>query len=146
MKSKLAAALAVLYLIFPMSFVFLLLIFTPIMYLSDVSAVRNSGFAGPQTAMSMIGICGLFIGISMLVPALRRMYRALPWMYSFIVIFFVNLIILSVGLMILNKGYEVSNTTRHMIFTILMVIFIIGGRLCMSIYFWKKPVDSVEMR
>ncbi|MDN4608463.1 hypothetical protein [Sporosarcina highlanderae] len=146
MKSKLAAAAAILYFIFPMSIVLIILIFTPIMFLSDVSTIRTAGFAGPQTGIAMIGICGLFIGISMLVPALRRMYRAIPWLYAFITIFFINVIIANTALMILNKGYEVTNSTRHTIFLILMIVFIIGARLAMSIYFKKRPVTSVEVR
>ncbi|MEK3934856.1 hypothetical protein MKY41_05995 [Sporosarcina sp. FSL W7-1349] len=146
MKSKLAAVAAILYFLFPMSLVFFILIFTPLMFVWDVESIRASGFAGPQSSIALIGISGLFIGISMLVPALRRMYRALPWLYPFISIFFINLIIANVALMILNTGYEISNETRHLLFTIFMIVFIIGARLAMSIYFRKKPVSSVEMR
>lgn len=146
MKSKLAAVAAILFFIFPMSLVLLILFIMPLMFLWEVEAIQASGFAGPQTSMILVGFCGLFIGISMLVPAFRRMYRAMPWLYPFVSIFFINLIIANVALMILNTGYEVSNAMRHTLFTIFMIVFIIGARLAMSIYFWKKPVTSVEMR
>ncbi|MFS0574037.1 hypothetical protein AB1K83_00235 [Sporosarcina sp. 179-K 3D1 HS] len=146
MKRQLAALAATMYFLFPMSLVLLTLVITPLLFVSDVGAIRSSGFAGPQASEALVGFCGLFIGISMLVPAFRRMYRALPWLYPFVTIFFINLIIANVALMILNTGYEVSSSTRHTIFTIFMIVFIIGARLAMSIYFRKRPVTSVEMR
>lgn len=141
LKSLLGGTFAAIYFIFPMGFVLLLLIFTPIMFLSDVSAIRTSGFAGPNTSMAMIGMSGLVIGLSLLIPPLRKMYNVFPWLFSFVKIFFVTFMILNLGLAILNYGYEVDNPTRHMWFFILMIVFIIVGRLAMCVYFWWKPVN-----
>lgn len=132
---------AAIYFIFPMSFVLIILLFTPLMFFSDVSAIRTSGFAGPDLAISTISITGLFIGISLLVPALRKMYTVFPWLYSFVKIFFVTLVILNLGIAILNYGYEVNNPTRHTIFFILMIVFVVIGRLAMCFYFWHNPVN-----
>nr|BAA31536.1 unnamed protein product [Bacillus sp.] [Bacillus sp. (in: firmicutes)] len=132
---------ATLYFIFPMGFVILLLVITPMLFMSDVSVIRTSGFAGPNDGIVLISIAGLFIGISLLVPVLRKVYDVFPWLYPFIKIFFVSYVILHLGTVILNYGYEINNPTRHTIFYILMIAFIIVGRLAMSFYFWKKPVN-----
>lgn len=136
--------MATIYFIFPMCFVLLLLIFIPISFISDVNSVRDSGFAGPNSAAPIIGMCGIFIGISLLIPLFRRMYRVLPWLYSFVKIFFVNLIILSIGITILNQGYQVNNNARHAKFFILMIVQIVICRIAMCIYFKLKPVKHVE--
>jgi hypothetical protein len=146
LKSVLGSAAAFIYFIFPMCFVLLFLIIYPLGFLMDVSSIRGSGFAGPNYAASFIGMCGLFIGLSMLVPPFRKMYGALPWLYSFIKIFFIDFIILNIGITILNYGFEVNNSTRHTTFYIMMIIQIIICRLVMCIYFKKKPIKYIEER
>lgn len=144
LKALLGSTIAAIYFIFPMSFILLLLIFMPIGFLTDVSAIRTSGFAGPDETTSFIAICGLFIGLSIIIPALRKMYRVLPWLYSFVKIFYVNLIILCIGLGILNIGYQVNNNTRHTIFFILMIIQIVICRILMCFYFKLKPISHID--
>ena len=144
LKNLLGGTFAAIYFIFPMGFVLLLLIFTPIMFLSDVSAIRTSGFAGPNTSLAMIGMSGLVIGLSLLIPPLRKMYNVFPWLYSFVKIFFVTTVVLNLGLAILNFGYEMNNPTRHTIFFILMILFVVVGRLAMCYYFWRNPVNIGE--
>ncbi|MFP7492991.1 hypothetical protein SFC66_04305 [Terribacillus saccharophilus] len=144
LKRLLGSTFAAFYFIFPMGIVYLLLIFTPLMFYSDVSAIRSSGFAGPNTSISLIAVAGLITGISLLVPALRRVYDVFPWLFSFIKIFFLSFVILNLGIAILNYGYEVNNPTRHVLFYILMVVFVLIGRLALSYYFWKKPVNIGE--
>lgn len=142
LKSIIGTIIAVLYFIFPMGLALLVLIFTPLMFLSDVSSIRTSGFAGPRSELAVIGVCGLIIGLSMLIPALRRIYTFFPWMYAFIKIFFINMIILNVALTILNYGYEVQDESRHTLFFILMISQLIICRLGMSLYFKLRPVKS----
>ncbi|WP_449540102.1 hypothetical protein [Ferdinandcohnia sp. Marseille-Q9671] len=142
MRKLLGSTLAFGYLIFPMSFILLILLVTPLMFLSDVSAIRTSGFAGPDTALSMIGVSGLVIGISLLVPVLRRIYAVFPWLYPFVKIFFVGMVIINIALSILNFGYQTVSGTRHMLFFILMIVFVVLGRLGMSFYFHRNPVHE----
>lgn len=146
LKGLLGSTVAAIYFLFPMSLVLLLLTFMPIGFLSDVSAVRNSGFAGQNISASFIGMCGFFIGLSLLIPTLRKMYRVIPWLYPFIKIFYVNLIILCIALSILNLGYEVRSNSRHTLFFILMIVQIIICRIGMCIYFKLKPVRHIEER
>ncbi len=146
LKSLVGNIVATVYFVFPMCLVLLLLIIMPLIFLTNVSTVRSSGFAGPNTAASSIGTCGLFIGLSLLIPPLRKMYRVLPWLYSFVKIFYVNLIIMSIGLAILNIGYQVQNDARHTMFFILMIIQVVACRIAMCIYFKLKPPKHTEKR
>lgn len=146
LKSLLGSTAAAIYFIFPMSFILLLLIIMPLGFLTDVSAVRNSGFAGQNAATALIGVSGFCIGLSTLIPALRKMYRVLPWLYTFVKIFFINLVILNIGTMILNYGYEVNSEARHTTFFILMIVQIVICRAIMCIYFKLKPVKPIEER
>lgn len=145
-KNLLGYIIATIYFIFPMSLILLMLTFMPIFFLTDVSTVRSSGFAGQNTAGLFIGMCGLFTGVSLLVPPLRKMYRVLPWLYSFVKIFYVNLIILCIGLLILNFGYQTQNDARHTVFFILMILQVVICRLAMCIYFKTKPAKTINER
>ena len=144
MKKLLGGTAVTLYFIYGMGLALLILIFMPIGFLLDVDTILTSGFATADMAVEFISITGLIIGISMVIPSLRKIYKVFPWMYSFVKIFYFNLIILCVGLSILNKGYEVTNTTRHTIALIIMIIQIIICRLYMCLYFKKKPVKSIS--
>lgn len=146
LKNLLGSTAAAIYFIFPMSFVIFLLLFMPLGFLTDVDAMRSSGFAGPNTAGSFIGMCGLIIGLSILIPPLRKMYTALPWLYSFIKILYVDLIILNIGIAILNYGYQVNNEARHTLFFVLMIVQIAVCRLAMCFYFKIRPVKRIEVR
>jgi hypothetical protein len=144
LKSILGSTAAAVYFIFPMSFILLILLFTPLMFLSDVSAVRNSGFAGPNSAGAMIGASGLVLGLSLLIPPLRKMYKVFPWLYSFTKIFYMDLIIFNISSTILNYGYEINNPARHTVFYVLMIIQIIVCRAAMCIYYKKRPERHFE--
>lgn len=146
LKDLLGYIIATIYLIFPMCLVLLMLILMPLIFLMTVSIVRSSGFVGPNIATAFIGTCGFFIGLSLLIPPLRKMYKVLPWLYSFIKIFYVNLIIMSIGLAILNIGYQVQNDARHTMFFTLMIVQVLACRIAMCIYFKLKPAKHIEKR
>lgn len=137
---------AAIYFIFPMLLVIFLLIYYPLSFLLNVITIRNSGFAGPNYGGSLIEICGFFIGLSLLIPPLRKMYYALPWLYAFIIISFINMIILYIGSLILDQGYQVVNEIRHTLFFILMFFQILICRFAMCIYFKFKPIKYYEER
>lgn len=141
LKILLGGIFAAIYFIIPMGIVILLLVITPLMFPSEVNTVRTSGFAGPDYSIGFISMGGIIIGISLLVPVLRKVYDVFPWLFSFIKIFYVSFVILRLGITILNYGYEVNDPTRHMLFYILMIVFVLIGRLAMSYYFWKRPVN-----
>lgn len=142
LKRVLGIVIATAYFIFPMSFILILLIFTPLTFFSDVRVIRNSGFAGPDYALAMIGFSGLAISMSLLIPALRRIYSFFPWLYAFIEIFFINFIIITFGISILNFGYKTIDPTRHTLFYVIMIIFVVVGRIGMSVYYKWKPVNT----
>lgn len=146
LKSLLGSMAAAVYFIFPMALVILMLLFTPLMFPTDVSAITASGFAGPNTAISITGVCGLSIGLSLIIPSLRQMYRALPWLYPFIKIFFIDLLILNTGITILNYGYQIHSEARHTLFYILMIIQIVVCRIAMCIYFKRRSAGNIEER
>lgn len=146
LKSFLGTTAAVLYFIFPMCLILLLLLIMPFGMLSDINSIRSSGFAGPGYASAFIGVTGFAIGLSLLIPPLRKMYIALPWLYPFTKIFFIDLVILSIATVILNYGYEINNEARHTVFFILMLAEMIIGRIAMCIYFKLKPARYEEKR
>jgi len=134
------------YFVFFMIPVLILLIFTPIMFISEVNSIRSSGFPGHSAQSAIIGIVGFFTGLSLLIPPLRRMYRLLPWLYPFVQIMFVNLVIINIGHLILNYGYEEIDETRHSLFFTLMIAQLIVCRLAMCVYYKFKPINFGEKR
>jgi drug/metabolite transporter (DMT)-like permease len=85
----------------------------------------------------------MFIGISLLVPAFRRMYYKLPWLFPLIKIFYVNVLITSIAHMIMNFGYEIQDETRHSIFFALTIAEIVLGRFLMCLWFSRNRVEYV---
>lgn len=137
---------ALLYFIFPMSLVMLILLLQPLMLPKEISTIIDSGFAGPNYARGLVGMFGLVIGLSMLIPPLRKIYQVLPWFYPFIKIFFINFIIVNIGLSILHYGYEVNNEARHTMFYALMTAQLVICRIAMCVYFKYRPVKTYVER
>ena len=143
MKKFLSAFPSVLYFVAVMWWVVLLLLITPFMLIGDIGTVHESGFSSNNIGLSFMGIFGLLIGVSLLIPAFRRMYYKLPWLFPFVKIFLVNVVILTIAELVLNYGYEVRNDARHMLFFILTLGVIVIGRVIMSVYFSRKKVEYI---
>lgn len=143
LKGFLGNTAAVIYFLAIMWWILLMLIFVPIGLISDINTIRSSGFSTSNTGAAFIGIFGLFIGLSLLIPAFRIMYYKLPWMFPFVKILYSNVIIMSVAAMLLNYGYEVQSPARHTLFFSVMIGQIIICRAFMCIYFSRKKVQSM---
>ena len=143
LKSFLGNAAAVIYFFAVMLVLMLMLIIVPLILISKIDTIREVGFATSTIGTTFIGVFGIFIGISLLVPAFRKMYYKLPWMFPFVKILFIDVVILSIGVMILNFGYEVQSESRHTLFFFLMLSQLILCRATMCIFFSKKKVQYI---
>jgi hypothetical protein len=143
LKGILVSTAALIYFITIMWWVLLLLIFVPIGLIGDITTIRSSGFSTTNIGPTLIGILGLLIGLSLLVPAFRKMYYKLPWLLPFVKILYPNVVIMSLATMLLNYGYEVQSPARHTLFYILMICQIIICRLLMCIYFSRRKVGYI---
>ncbi|WP_312393335.1 hypothetical protein [Mixta calida] len=137
---------AALYVLFIMSWLSLVLIFFPLGFYIDITQTISSGAVTNSSgfAFNMIQSVLVFLIPTFFIPWLRNMYQYFPWLLPFVVICTLNLIIFGVGSEITNKGFEVSNSTRHTIFTVLVVAQIIASRLAMSAYFHFRPLKPLR--
>lgn len=143
LKAFLGSTSAALYFILVMSWIILSLAFVPLGLFMDIQTVRESGFSTTNIGITFIGIFGLFIGLSLLVPPFRKMYYKLPWLFPYVKILYIDVIIMSIATSILNYGYEVQSTARHTLFFTLMIVQIFVCRIAMCIYFSKQPVKYI---
>jgi hypothetical protein len=134
---------AVIYFLVVMLLVIMFLIIAPILLIISIKDILVSGFSKEDLGMIYIVFPGLFIGISLFIPAFRRMYYKLPWLFPFVKILYLNDIILSIATMLLNYGYEVQDSARHTLFLFIMIGQIIICRVLMCIYFRKKKVQYI---
>jgi hypothetical protein len=145
-KKVLLALPSVIYFAVVMTWAMYWLIVVQFALVDSIKTVRRSGFATTNYGIPFLSMFGLAIGISLLIPILRKMYYKLPWLFAYVKIFYTNVIILSIALVILNYGYEVQNETRHTVFFILAICAIVIGRVLMSLYFHKKNVAHIGGR
>ena len=54
------------------------------------------------------------------------------------------MVILMIGISILNFGYKTIDPSRHTLFYTIMTLFVVVGRLGMSVYFKWRPVNIEE--
>jgi len=142
-KGFFGSVAALVYFLTVMWWVLLLLPFVVLMLFTDIGVIRRSRFSTVNTGISFIAIFGLLLGLSLLIPAFRKMYYKLPWLFPYVKIMYLNLIIMSIAVALLNYGYEVQNPARHTLFFILMIIQIIIFRLLMSLYFSRNRVPYI---
>jgi len=143
LKSNLGNIASIIYFVVVMWWMLLLLAIVPLTLFGDIKTIRSSGFSAPNVGIMFMGLFGLFIGISLLIPAFRKMYYKLPWLFPYVKILYVNLVIMGVATLILNYGYEVQSSTRHMSFFMVMIAQIVICRIAMCIYFNKKTVKYI---
>ncbi|MDR2697531.1 MAG: hypothetical protein LBB40_03535 [Holophagales bacterium] len=142
-KNFFANAAAVIYFITAMLSTILLLIYIPIVMLMDIGRIRESGFATANVSLGFIGLLGTLIGISLLVPAFRRMYYKLPWLFPLVKILYINVVITSVAKLVMNFGYEIQDEARHTKFFALTIAVIVIGRILMCLWFNRKKVEYI---
>ncbi len=143
LKNLLGNTAAAIYFLAVMWWMLIMLIFAPIGLFSDINTILKSGFSTSNIGPAFIGVFGLFIGLSLLIPAFRKMYYKLPWIFPFVKILYPNVVIMSIATMLLNYGYEVQSPLRHNLFFIIMICQIIVCRALMCIYFSKKQVQYI---
>ena len=127
-----------LYMVFMAPFVFFTLL-ADLMSIVTIPNIMSSGFANTSNAV-ILWPCVFIFGISFLVPGLRRMYYRLPWFEPFMVMLIADSILLIEFYEIFNTGYKVASASRHFFFTLLALLWLIGGRLLMCLWFKKHPV------
>jgi len=122
-----------------------LMIQQPIAAVVDIGNIKELGFSTTVSdrAMSM-SMVGLFLGISLFVPALRRMYYKLPWLLPYTKIMYCTMIIFCIANIIYAKGYETVNDAVHSQYSTIILIVIIACRITMCFYFYKRPVNVME--
>ena len=120
-------------------------VFMPLYLLVDIGSIFDVIQIGFSTSSSiiMVGFFGMIISISLLVPALRQMYYKLPWLAPFVATIGCDYTIVAVALEILNFGYRMPVTWRHVLFIVLMLLWIVGARALECWWFKRYPVRYV---
>ena len=120
-------------------------VFMPLYLLVDIGSIFDVIQIGFSTSSSiiMVGFFGMIISISLLVPALRQMYYKLPWLAPFVATIGCDYTIVAVALEILNFGYRMPVTWRHVLFIVLMLVWIVGARAFECWWFKRHPVRYV---
>lgn len=134
---------AVLYFILIMFWVPLILISELFSLITDMITVVNIGFSTSFSSANTISVLSFSIGLSLLIPAFRKIYYKLPWLLPFVIIMFVNLLILFVSSLLINYGFESQNSFKHYVFIVIALIQLIVCRLLMCFYFSKKKVQYI---
>lgn len=140
-KSKISFSdvLSAVYLVFMIPWIFFMLM-GDLMAIMSTGVILTSGFSN-TSVMVVVGGCLMFIAPSFLIPALRRMYYRLPWLEPLILFIVIDSLILCIGYEILNFGYQVVDPDRHVMFTLLAVVWLVGARAVQCFVLKKHPIE-----
>lgn len=134
---------AVLYFIFIMFWVSLILVSEICSLVMDMISVVSIGYSTSFSNAGTIVVLSFFIGLSLLVPAFRKIYYKLPWLLPFVIIMFVNLLILFVSNLLVHYGFESQNSLKHYAFIAIALIQLIACRLLMCFYLSKRKIQYI---
>ena len=117
----------------------------PLLLIAEVRTIFEVIQIGFSTMSSIVllGMFSMIIAISLLVPALRQMYYKLPWLAPFVATVGCDYAIVCVALEILNFGYRMPVTWRHVLFIVLMLVWVVGARALECWWFKRHPVRYV---
>lgn len=143
-KNIIGNIFAGLYLVGPMLIASISLLIMPIMFLHMIGEIRSSGFAAYNINKSFVGIVGIMVGPSLIIPPLRKIYKVFPWLYTFIMILFLDTVIFAIGVDIYNKAFDVIGQGNENLFFILMIVVVILCRAAIGIFFNKRAIRKIE--
>ena len=123
----------------------LVCVMMPLLLIAEVRAILEVIQIGFSTTSSIVllWMFSTIIAISLLVPALRQMYYKLPWLAPFVATVGYDYAIVCVALEILNFGYRVPVMWRHVLFIVLMLLWVVGARALECWWFKRHPVRYV---
>ena len=123
----------------------LVCVMMPLLLIAEVRAIFEVIQIGFSTTSSIVllWMFSTIIAISLLVPALRQMYYKLPWLAPFVATVGSDYAIVCIALEILNFGYQVPVMWRHVLFIVLMLLWIMGVRALECWWFKRRPVRYV---
>jgi hypothetical protein len=103
----------------------------------DIISTETSG---ENIGFAFIAMICFFFSFPMIIPKFRLIFKKLPWLYTYIILALLNILLMSVGILIINYGYEVKNTSRHFLFLVFMIVWMIIGRLSICLYCKFNPI------
>lgn len=144
-KLRVSDIISIIYLVIAMLPSAAILLLADIMAITNISVVITSGFAN-TSLIAILWLALLAFGLSLAIPPLRRMYYRFPWLETTVYLLVVDSVLLIGAYEIFNFGYAKVDTTRHILFGVLALVWLVGGRIAQCVIMGKHPIKYIGAR
>lgn len=144
-KLKIADFVSIAYLIVAMLPSAAILLLADIMALTTVGVIITSGFAN-TSMLPILWLALLAFGLSLAIPPLRRMYYRFPWLEAAVHVLAIDSILVIGAYEIFNFGYMKVDAAQHVLFAVLALVWLVGGRALHCIAMHKHPMRYIGVR
>lgn len=140
MKKLIGLLFTILFYIFLYPITVLILIFGPIMTISDIFDIFK--YNAPQMPLTLTGVCilGFILYLSMRVNSLRWIYKRIPVLLPCLQMGFIALFSLQVGLELANLWAD-NEVYSKGVAAVLALIAFVAGRAFLSYWYYKYPIS-----
>ncbi|MCM3584358.1 hypothetical protein M3182_01210 [Mesobacillus maritimus] len=122
---------------------YLILIFSPLMAVSDIFAVINYEAPKDNLYFVMLFLISFTLWLSLRVPSFRKIYTRYPFLWPFSQMLFISLVGLAFGLFFMNLWAEDEILSKPFAILLAFISFFLV-RAFMSYWFKKYPI-SIKM-
>ncbi|WP_278382162.1 hypothetical protein [Clostridium tyrobutyricum] len=123
-----------------MFFVLLILIFMPIMTISDDIKIIETGYTVTGEYISIIVIALISIYFSLRFRNLRKMYKVFPFLFESIKFLTITNFFIALGTEVLNWSHITLSKEKHIFGISVFIVCLILWRILISIYYSKNPL------
>ncbi|EGL18117.1 MULTISPECIES: hypothetical protein [unclassified Paenibacillus] len=125
--------------------VIIVTLFMPFMIYGDIRNLLINEVPVASGGVIVISLLAFFIYLAMRSQFLGIPYRKITILLPFLQMLIYTSFTLSIGVMILNKWADEGLYSKGWAIT-LMLLAIVAIRLCMSLLYWKYPIDRQTNR
>lgn len=120
--------------------VLILLVFMPIMIISDGFKIIETGYTVKGEYITlMIAILILFY-FSLRFRNLRKIYNVFPFLFETTKFLTITSLFIAIGTEVLNWSYITLSKGRHIFGIVVFILFLVLWRVFVSVYYYKKPL------
>lgn len=120
--------------------VLILLVFMPIMIISDGFKIIETGYTVKGEYIALMIAVLILLYFSLRFRNLRKIYNVFPFLFETIKFLTITSLFIAIGTEVLNWSYITLSQGRHVFGIVIFILSLVLWRVFVSVYYYKKPL------
>lgn len=120
--------------------VLILLVFMPIMIISDGFKIIETGYTVKGEYIALMIAVLILLYFSLRFRNLRKIYNVFPFLFETIKFLTITSLFIAIGTEVLNWSYITLSQGRHVFGIVIFILSLVLWRVFVSVYYYKNPL------